>query len=66
MTQTFTLAQQIEEVERELGLRREVYAKIAASKPRQKSKLEFHMGRMEAVLLTLKEEQQRRQGTGGQ
>ncbi|MDO8837997.1 MAG: hypothetical protein Q7V31_03650 [Parvibaculum sp.] len=54
MTQGFSIAQQIEEVEREIELRKRVYERIAASKPREKSTLEYHMARMQAVLATLR------------
>jgi hypothetical protein len=54
MTEKFTLHQQILEVENELAIRKEVYAKrVAAGKMRQ-SESDFRMDRMRAVLATLK------------
>lgn len=50
---TITLSQQIEEVQRELGLRKNVYARDNSAHPRNRSKNEFFMKRMEAVLWTL-------------
>lgn len=50
---TISLNQQIEEVERELALRRDVYPRqVAAGKMRQ-SIADYHLKRMEAVLATL-------------
>jgi hypothetical protein len=45
---------QIEEVEHELTQRRNVYARIATTKPSQKSVLDMHDDRMRAVLGTLR------------
>jgi hypothetical protein len=49
----FSLQQQVEEVERELRLRRDVYARLHTTKPSTRSENEFFMQRMEAVLRTL-------------
>lgn len=49
-----SLNQQIDEVERELRMRSEVYARWIASGKMRKSIAEFHMERMRAVLDTLK------------
>jgi hypothetical protein len=48
-----SLNQQIEEVERELSLRRRVYASQVASGKMRQSVAELHMQRMQAVLETL-------------
>jgi hypothetical protein len=45
---------QIEEVEFELSQRRNVYARIATTKPSQKSVNDMHEDRMRAVLWTLR------------
>jgi hypothetical protein len=50
----FPLTQQIEEVERELRLRTEVYARWIASGKMRRSVADYHMERMRAVLDTLK------------
>jgi hypothetical protein len=50
----FSLAQQIEEVERELRLRRGVYEHQIATGKMRKSVADYHMGRMQAVRETLK------------
>lgn len=50
----FSLGQQIEEVERELSKRREVYPRLAGSGKERKSVLDYQMARMESVLKTLK------------
>ena len=49
-----SLAQQIEEVERELTLRSRVYPGFVASGKMKQSIADYHMGRMRAVLQTLK------------
>lgn len=49
-----SLNQQLEEVERELGLRRDVYARLATTKPGTRSQNEFFMARMQAVAETLR------------
>ncbi len=49
-----SLAQQIEEVERELGLRKGVYARAIASGKMRQSVADYHMQRLQAVLETLK------------
>jgi hypothetical protein len=48
---TVSLSQQIEEVERELAMRRGVYAKFVG---RQRAHAEYYMQRMQAVLETLR------------
>jgi hypothetical protein len=50
----FSLAQQIEEIERELRLRAEVYPRWIASGKMKKSVADYHMDRMRAVFDTLK------------
>ena len=50
----FPLSQQIEEVERELGKRREVYPRWVGSGKMRRGESEYHMARMESVLKTLK------------
>lgn len=54
MTDRFSLAQQIEEVERELTLRSRVYPGFVASGKMKQSLADYHMSRMRAVLQTLK------------
>jgi len=49
-----SLAQQIEEVERELKLRREVYPRMIAKGALRQSVADYHMQRMQAVLETLR------------
>lgn len=48
-----SLNQQLEEVERELGERKTVYARIASSHPSKRSQLDYQMARMQAVRDTL-------------
>ena len=48
-----SLSQQIEEVQRELRFRRDVYPRQVSSGKLRKSEAEYHMARMEAVLTTL-------------
>src|SRR5579863_1305956 len=48
----FSIGQQIEEVEREIALREDVYKRKYTG--RDKSRGEFHLARMRAVLKTLK------------
>jgi len=50
---TISLAQQIEEVEREIALRLRVYPALIKSRKMKKSVAEFHMERIRAVLTTL-------------
>lgn len=50
---TVSLAQQIEEVERELELRRRVYPHQVARGQMRQSIADYHMARMQAVLRTL-------------
>lgn len=51
---TFSLEQQIEEVEREIKLRREVYPRQVFKGNMRQSVADYHLARMEAVLVTLK------------
>lgn len=48
-----SLRQQIEEIDYELGQRKAVYARIAASDPKRRSELEYHVLRLEAARDTL-------------
>jgi hypothetical protein len=50
---TFSLRQQIEEVEREIALRKRVYPKWITRGKLRRSEADYFMGRMEAVLETL-------------
>jgi hypothetical protein len=49
----FSLAQQIEEIEREIRLRREVYPRMVSNGRMKKSVADYHLARMVAVLGTL-------------
>lgn len=49
----FSLAQQIEEVERELDQRRKVYPNLIRRKMMTNAIAEYHVDRMKAVLVTL-------------
>lgn len=49
----FSIAQQIEEVERELALRRGVYPRMVLTHKMRQSVADFHMTRLEAVRDTL-------------
>ncbi len=51
----FSIRQQIEEVEREIALRKQVYPSWVARGKMRQSIEDFHMGRMEAVLATLQD-----------
>ena len=51
---TISLAQQIDEVEREIRLRAGVYPRQVSSGKMRKSVAEYHMQRMEAALTTLR------------
>jgi len=51
---TFSLAQQIEEVDRELELRRRVYPGQVRSGAMRQSVADYHMARMQAVLTSLR------------
>lgn len=53
---SFSIDAQIEEVERELRLRREVYPRQVANGRMRQSIAEYHIGRMMAVLDTLKKQ----------
>ena len=50
---SFSLHQQIEEVEREIKLRKEVYPRLVINAKMRQSIADFHLARMEAVLATL-------------
>lgn len=50
---TFSINQQIEEVEREIALRERVYPHQIASGKMRQSIADYHMNRMKAVLDTL-------------
>jgi len=52
---TVSLDQQIQEVERELVMRKRVYPHQVMSGKMRRSVADFHMERMEAVLQTLKD-----------
>ena len=49
----FSLDQQIEEIERELELRRGVYPRMVANRKMRQSVANYHMDRLKAVLATL-------------
>jgi hypothetical protein len=51
---TFSVAQQLEEIERELALRRNVYPRMVVTHKMRQSVADFHMARLEAVRDTLK------------
>ena len=51
---TFSLGQQIEEIEREIRLRREVYPRMVAKGRMKQSAADYHLARMAAVLETLR------------
>src|SRR6266705_4511978 len=50
---TISLAQQIDEIDRELEQRREVYPRLAASRGARQSVLDFQIARLEAARATL-------------
>lgn len=50
----FPLSQQIEELEREIGLRRGVYPRQVGSGKMRQGEADFHMARIESALKTLK------------
>lgn len=52
---TVSISQQIEEVEREIALRKRVYPGLVLSKRMRNSVAAFHLERMKAVLETLRE-----------
>lgn len=54
MKMKISLAQQIEEVERELKLRATVYPRMVASGKLKQKYADFHVERLQAVLDTLK------------
>jgi hypothetical protein len=49
----FSLSQQIEEVKREIAMRKRVYPSFVIRHKMTQTKAEFHISRMEAVLDTL-------------
>jgi len=49
-----SLIAQIQEVERELGKRKDVYPRLVKTRKLRQSEADFYMGRMEAVLVTLR------------
>jgi hypothetical protein len=51
---TFSVAQQLEEIERELALRRSVYPRMIMTCKMRQSAADFHMARLEAARDTLK------------
>lgn len=53
MTINVSLAQQIEEVEREIALRKRVYPHQVSSGKMRQSVADYHLGRMQAVYRTL-------------
>lgn len=53
-TTKFSLAQQLEEVERELSYRAKVYPNLVRRRQLRESQAEYHMQRMEAVAETLR------------
>ena len=54
MPKPISLAQQIEEVEREIKLRESVFQCYGRSGKMRSSEVEFHIARMKAVLTTLR------------
>ena len=50
----FPLTQQIEEIEREIALRKNVYPRMVGSGKLRQGEADFHMARIESVLKTLK------------
>lgn len=50
---TFSLRQQIEEVEREIRLRKEVFPRMVSKGKMKQSAADYHLARMTAVLTTL-------------
>lgn len=53
MTRPVSIAQQIEEIDYELGQRANVYPRIAAKEPRRKAELDYHVARLQAARTTL-------------
>jgi hypothetical protein len=51
---TFSLQQQIEEVQRELALRERVYPGLVRKRQMRQPEADYHMARMRAVLETLR------------
>lgn len=49
----FSLRQQIEELDYELGQRRNVYPRIISREPRKENELNMHVDRLKAVKATL-------------
>jgi len=58
---SFSLNQQIEEVEREIALRKKVYPHQVARRLMRQSVADYHMARMRAVLETLEQLHDQRQ-----
>lgn len=58
----FSLQAQLEEVDRELALRKRVYPHQVSTGKMRQSIADFHMDRMEAVRLTLEELIDKREG----
>jgi hypothetical protein len=54
MTKPISLAQQIEEVEREIKLRESAFQSYGRAGKMRSSEVEFHIARMKAVLTTLR------------
>jgi hypothetical protein len=54
----FSLREQIEEVEREIDLRRKVYPNQVRLKKMRQSIADYHLARMQAVLITLRQFEQ--------
>jgi hypothetical protein len=50
---TFSIRQQIEEVEREIRLRKEVFPRMVSKGKMKQSAADYHLARMVAVLETL-------------
>lgn len=53
MNNEFSLEAQIEEVERELEMRKRVYPRMIASRSLRQAQGEYYSARMQAVLVTL-------------
>lgn len=53
MTAKFSLREQLEEVEREIRLRKDVYTRAVAAGHMRQAIADYHLGRMEGVLATL-------------
>jgi hypothetical protein len=64
MPKPISLAQQIEEVEREIKLRESAFQSYGRSSKMRSSEAEFHIARMKAVLTTLRWLKPTRQQSG--